>query len=145
MSGALIIRNVVLEDARSLVPLLDQLGYELDESEIARRLGISLGASGHSLRIGLQDDAIVAFMHCYLRPAIDKPFELVVQALVVEQRLRGHGLGAIMMNDAESLAAENGCDSITLSSHERRADAHRFYMSIGYSHFATSAHFRKVL
>ena len=45
---------------------------------------------------------------------------LRVQALVVDEQARGSGAGRQLMAEAEKLARELGCSSITLSSNERR-------------------------
>lgn len=139
------LRQATLHDTPAIAPLIVQLGYDVSESEIRTRIGIALADHAHSLVLGEIDGEVAAFMHCFLRPAIDKPFELVVQALVVDDRYRSLGVGARMMDEAERIACQSGCASVTLSSHERRQDAHRFYASLGYRHFATSAHFRKEL
>jgi GNAT superfamily N-acetyltransferase len=140
---ALSIREAKLDDVSVIKPLLFQLGYDLSETEIRRRMEFAIADQAHFLIIGESSAEVAAFMHCYLRPSIDKPYELVVQALVVEETRRSLGAGAQMMEEAERLARVNHCDSVTLSSHETRYDAHRFYAALGYQHFATSAHFRK--
>jgi GNAT superfamily N-acetyltransferase len=45
--------------------------------------------------------ALVALCHVFARPALDKPPEAIVQALVVDQACRGEGVGRIMMAAAE--------------------------------------------
>jgi GNAT superfamily N-acetyltransferase len=144
-ASGLHLRAATIADARAVWPLIVQLGYDVTEAEIRRRMGIALADDGHFLIVGESGAAVAGFMHCFQRPAIDKPFELVVQALVVDAKYRSLGVGARFMEEAERLARQTGCGSVTLSSHERRLDAHRFYRDLGYQHFATSAHFRKEL
>jgi GNAT superfamily N-acetyltransferase len=88
---------------------------------------------------------VVALCHIYARPALDKPPEAVVQALVVDQASRGTGVGRIMMAAAEAWAADRGFTSVALASHISRAQAHAFYAAIGYKQSATSHLFRKTL
>ena len=77
------------------------------------------------------------------RPALDKPPETVVQALVVDQASRDSGVGKIMMIAAEKWAADRGFTSVVLASHMSRSDAHAFYESIGDRREGTSHLFRK--
>jgi len=79
------------------------------------------------------------------RPALDKPSEAVVQALVVDQTCRGEGVGRGMMAAAESWAMDRGYTSIALASEVGRFAAHAFYQHLGYQRVATSNLFRKNL
>lgn len=81
----------------------------------------------------------------YGRPALDKPPEAVVQALVVDRRLRRAGVGKAMMIAPENWARDCGFPSVALSWSVTRPDAHGFYEAIGYRHFATSNMYRKNL
>jgi GNAT superfamily N-acetyltransferase len=69
---------------------------------------------GHAIFVGEQDGQVVALLHLYERPAFDKPPELIVQALVVDQNLRGTGIGKAMMNMAESWASDGDFPQLPL-------------------------------
>ena len=56
----------------------------------------------------LQDGWVIGFPHLYERPAFDKPPEVIVQAIVVDQALRGAGIGKTVMSMAEGWALERG-------------------------------------
>jgi GNAT superfamily N-acetyltransferase len=43
----------------------------------------------------------------YVRPALDKPPEVIIQAIVIDA-YRGKGIGKILMSAAESWASERG-------------------------------------
>lgn len=132
-------------DVAATQDLLSQLGYPLALSEIQRRYGAIARSEDHAVMVGVQDERIVALCHMYARPALDKPPEAVVQALVVDQVLRGSGVGKRMMAAAESWAADHGFRSVSLGSQVSRSGAHAFYESLGYRNAATSHQFRKLL
>jgi GNAT superfamily N-acetyltransferase len=62
-------------------------------------------------------------------------------ALVVGSEHRGLGVGRALISMAEDWARQKGAREVMLTTHERRADAHRFYRSVGYE--ATGYRFYK--
>ena len=140
------IRAAAPGDSAALRPLLEQLGYALDEAEIAARVGLLAGAEDHILLVAEAPGGdLHAAMHVYGRPALEKPPEAVVQSLVVVAGRRGSGLGGMMMAHAESWAEQAGYRSISLASQVSRDGAHAFYERLGYARYATSHQFRKRL
>jgi GNAT superfamily N-acetyltransferase len=87
----------------------------------------------------------VSLLHLYARPALDKPPEVVVQALVVDADCRQGGVGKAMMEAAEGWARDHGFRSVALTSHISREGAHAFYAALGYRIVATSHLLRKEL
>ena len=104
-----------------------------------------LCAANHVLLVAEEGGHIIALCHVFARPALDKPPEAVVQALVVDQAYRSRGVGRDMMTTAETWAHERGFTSVALYSSAVRSDAHAFYETIGYRQTATSHLFRKSL
>lgn len=125
--------------------LLSQLGYPLDDAEVRRRYEALAVADGHDVMVAEREGRVVALCHLYVRPALDKPPEVVVQALVVDQAARGGGVGKVLMAAAEAWAEARGFASVALASNVVRAEAHAFYEAIGYQRVATSHLFRKTL
>jgi GNAT superfamily N-acetyltransferase len=66
-----------------------------------------------------------------------------VTALVVHQQARRRGIGKLLIDHAEELAAATGCEFVELTSAMGRKEAHAFYCRIGYD--ANSLPFRKSL
>jgi GNAT superfamily N-acetyltransferase len=87
----------------------------------------------------------LGLLHAFFRPALDKPPEVVVQALVVDGAQRSKGVGEALMKVAEQWARENGSATVSLYSGARRADAHRFYERLGYARTGASNLMRKTL
>jgi GNAT superfamily N-acetyltransferase len=139
------IRRMTAVDVPVSQVLLSQLGYQTDVQEVRRRYDAVVQSGDHALMVAEQGGRIIALCHTYARPALDKPPEAVVQALVVDQASRGSGVGKIMMTAAEKWAEDRGFTSVTLASHVSRSDAHAFFESIGYRREGTSHLFRKTL
>lgn len=56
----------------------------------------------------------------------------VVEAVRVAGRLRGQGLGAVLLDSCLDMARARGCGVIELTTDSRRADAQRFYQRLGF-------------
>jgi N-acetylglutamate synthase-like GNAT family acetyltransferase len=128
-------------DLAGVRDLLRQLGYDVPEAELGRRIGRISEAAGHHFLVAELEGRLAGVLHVFERPALEKPCEAVVQALVVEASLRGRGLGRALMRLAEAWASAQGLGSIAL--HTRKAQA--FYEGIGYDRVASSDLMRKAL
>ncbi|WP_158930027.1 GNAT family N-acetyltransferase [Acidisphaera sp. S103] len=142
-SGMAKIRLMTADDIDSSQGLLSQLGYPLESSELRRRYDAVARCRDHALFVAEDDGRVVALCHVYARPALDKPPEAIVQALVVDTAARSTGVGKGMMVTAETWARNFGFKSVALGSSVTRSDAHAFYEAIGYERTATSHLFRK--
>lgn len=139
------VRRMTGEDIAVTQALLSQLGYPVDTLEARRRYDAVAASKDHSVMVAEQAGQVVALCHVYVRPALDKPPEAIVQALVVDNDARGSGVGKIMMAATEAWAKERGFTSVALASSVARTGAHAFYEAIGYQRAATSHLFRKTL
>ncbi|WFE39142.1 GNAT family N-acetyltransferase [Micromonospora sp. WMMD998] len=57
----------------------------------------------------------------------------LIEAVRVRSDRRGRGLGRAMMRWAIDRARERGCALVQLTTDKRRADAHRFYVGLGFA------------
>ena len=87
------IRPMAEADLPAACLLLEQLGYAVDAGEAARRFAGLGRAQDHAVLIATLEGRVVALMHIYARPALEKPPEAVVQALVVDTHCRKGGIG----------------------------------------------------
>jgi GNAT superfamily N-acetyltransferase len=121
--------------------LLRQLGYEIGFEELAAGLARLLGAADHHVTVAEHGGRVAGLLHAFARPALEKPYEAVVQVLVVDQTWRGRGIGQALMREAEAWAAARGLASVAL--HTRSAQA--FYTRLGYRKVAAADLMRKPL
>jgi GNAT superfamily N-acetyltransferase len=139
------IRPMTSDDVAAAQDLLSQLGYRMEVAEVRRRYESIVRSADHVVMVAADEDRMIALCHVYARPALDKPPEAIVQALVVDQAARGGGVGKALMAAAEAWAGERGYNSVALASHVSRSGAHAFYTTLGYRNEATSHQFRKPL
>lgn len=139
------VRALARSDMEAVMPLMIQLGYELNIDDLLHRFDQIAATQGHIL-LGAEREGILAgFCHVYARPAIEKPPEAIVQALVVDATERKNGIGRALMEAVETFARENGYASVALYSQETRKDAHAFYTSLDYERVTSAALLRKYL
>jgi GNAT superfamily N-acetyltransferase len=120
---------------------LGQLGYQVSVGDLKTRMARVLPAADHHVAVAEDAGRVVALLHVFERPALEKPCEAVVQAIVVDAKLRGRGVGMALMHFAEAWARARGLASVAL--HTRNAQA--FYAHLGYGKVATSDLMRKAL
>jgi GNAT superfamily N-acetyltransferase len=97
----LTIREIAVEDLPEVRKLLAQLGYNLEAAEVRDRYEAVTKAADHSLSVAERNAQVIGLLHLYARPALDKPPEVIVQALVVDEAARGKGVGRMLMEVAE--------------------------------------------
>ncbi len=97
-----------------------------------------MSTSTHRVIVAEEDGEIVGVLHAFERPALEKPCEVVVQALIVDETRRGSGIGAVLMHEAETWATTCGLSSTALYTRIDRDAARAFYERIGYRLIATS-------
>jgi GNAT superfamily N-acetyltransferase len=121
--------------------LLGQLGYAVSEEVLRGRVARACAATDHYVAVAEHEGRMVGLLHAFERPALEKPCEVVVQALVVDARVRGQGIGTALMEAAEDWARGRSLASVVL--HTR--DAPDYYVRLGYGRVATSDLMRKNL
>jgi GNAT superfamily N-acetyltransferase len=86
---------------------------------------------------------VVGWMSLAVRLRIeDVPF-LQVAALVTDEKIRGKGIGRLLMDHAGKVAQKRSLPYIGLHSSKPRTDAHSFYEHIGYQKAKESFFFKK--
>ena len=136
------VRRAEMSDATSLAVLVTQLGYPTGPDDMVDRLKRSLDDPRHTVFVADANGGVVGMGaacidHCLERDSV----QARVTGLVVEEKARGRGVGAFLMQQIEEWAREVGADRVTLTSGNYRPDAHKFYEAIGYQ--ATGTRFIK--
>jgi [ribosomal protein S5]-alanine N-acetyltransferase len=131
-----IFREVQISDAHSLAPLMDQLGYPIDEKILSENIQKYLFLPTQKTWVA---ESVGQIVGC-IAVAITNYFHrngsfLRVIAMVVNHEHRRAGIGKMLMGIAEKFAREQGCSQIELTSgmHREKLGSHKFYQSLGYS------------
>ncbi len=131
-------------DASAIASLVTQLGYPVEADAMKARLEGMLALSHHSVVVAeTAGDVVGVATAC-----VDRGFQQDgllgrVTAVSVDAAWRGRGIGKRLMQHMEQWCRDRGAKRVTLTSGNQRADAHKFYGSIGYE--ATGLRFIKRL
>ncbi len=134
----MIIRDIQPDDIPTVRHLIGQLADVVEEAEFRNRFERVSAASGHRIIVAEVDRQVVGVLHVFERPALEKPCEAVVQALVVDRDRRGAGIGEALMREAEAWALRRNLAATALYTRIDRDKARAFYERIGYRLKATS-------
>ena len=133
-------------DIPALVELVAQLGYPSTPEQIQKRFDILTGKPDEAIVFVAQlNERVVGWVHVHIYNLLVDDPEAEIGGLVVDQSMRGQGIGAALMSTAETWAKEKHCPSVYLRSNVVRTPAHEFYKNIGYTLVKSQHAFRKTL
>ncbi len=134
----MIVRDARPADLSAAHRLIGQLADAPDAAAFRARFERVLATDDHRIVVAELKGKVVGILHMFERPALEKPCEAIVQALVVDSEARSSGVGEALMREAEAWASDRKLPSVSLYSHVDRKRAHGFYERIGYRIKATS-------
>jgi ribosomal protein S18 acetylase RimI-like enzyme len=141
----MIVRDARPADIPAVHRLIGQLADAPDDAAIRTRFERVLADNGHRIVVAEIGGKVVGVLHVFERPALEKPYEAIVQALVVDSEARSSGVGEALMREAEAWARSRELPSASLYSRVDRQRAHAFYERIGYRVKATSVRMERGL
>lgn len=134
------IREAKVEDARDLVPLMEDLGYPTSEKQMENRMKKIVEKNDFQTFVwegkgGLKGMIGMSYSEAYHTD--DSHVRII--AFVVKTSEQGNGIGRRLMGKAEQWAEETGAKTIMLNSgnREERQDTHDIYRHFGYEGKAT--------
>lgn len=137
------IRQATAADAAALARLNGQLGYPSAAGDLESRLPALLVDPRRLVLVAEQHGRAVGWVEVVLQESVVDPGRAVLTGLVVDEELRGHGIGRRLVEAAESWSRDHGYRRVLVRSRTTRADAHAFYARLGYRLTKTQACFRK--
>ncbi|EMH4161503.1 GNAT family N-acetyltransferase [Pluralibacter gergoviae] len=124
-------RYAQLHDIPSLITLFHQLGYPTNPDNLAQCIRTPDSAT-HILVSELNDKICAVLVLHFITPVHETKLWALISALVVDESIRGTGIGQQLLIAAEQIASDRNCSQIALSSSEQRTRAHHFYENNGY-------------
>jgi N-acetylglutamate synthase-like GNAT family acetyltransferase len=138
------VRSAELADVEGLARLFRELGYPTAADGLLVRLKTMLADPRADVLVAEDRGTLLGLATIFFVPVAHESAPWCrITTLVVDEARRGHGVGRMLVEAAESAAREAACSRIEVTSALHRSDAHRFYDSLGYRR--TSAHFLKRL
>ena len=92
-----------------------------------------MAAEGRVVLVAELGGAVIGCLSTSVMRVLHRPAPVGrISMMVVDEALRGRGIGAGLVRAAEDALATQGCYMVEVTSHERRTEAHRFYERLGY-------------
>ncbi len=128
------IRPVAEGDLPAVAALVGGLGYPTAIDQMRARLDRIARHPDHATFVAVADGRVVGMVGAYVTPSYehDEPTGRLT-AMVVDEQVRGRGIGARLVAEAEAWVRGHGARLMMLNSHNRRAGAHAFYRRLGYA------------
>ncbi|MEB6624569.1 GNAT family N-acetyltransferase [Acinetobacter pittii] len=138
------IRSAKSEDTQAICDLLKQMGYPQPLALIQEKFEILHNDSNSQILIAEEKGKICGFLSLYFIPQIALQGDFAkICYLCVDENMRSKGVGHLLVQEAERLARQRGCDRMELHSGMQRPLAHQFYLREGY--VEAPKYFRKAL
>ena len=138
------VREANQNDVEALARLAAELGYPAHPDQIVARLA-ALRETQSAVWVAVTEDDVVGFVQATVQCSMLLDRVAEIEALVVEDGLRGQGIGRRLAASAENWASLQGCRTMRVRPNIVRQGAYVFYGKIGYGHVTTAFTFLKTL
>jgi len=130
-------------DSKQLRALIEYLGHPIAEKDVRKNLA-ALAKLRESPLVATLDKKVVGLIGIHKMVTVHRDAPVGrIPVLVVAKEAQGHGIGRMLVEEAERTLKKAGCKLVEVTSNDRRADAHAFYRHMGYER--TSIRFMKEL
>ena len=127
----LTLRDARPEDAGVIAMMLSELGHPAREDDIPARMK-TVVAEGGRVVLAVLEARPVGLMCLARLSALHAPGPIAyITALVTSASARRTGAGRALVEEAKRWASSHGCVRLSVTSAEKRADAHAFYPACG--------------
>ena len=122
-----------MSHAKDVQRLSEQLGYPLSLKEIeANMREIGLTENNCSF-VAILEERVVGWVHAFRAMLIEsRPF-IEIGGLIVDENLRGKGVGTKLVGRIRDWSSEKGVGEIRVRSNVKRKEAHEFYTGLGFT------------
>ncbi len=139
------IRPAALEDSGRVTELCFQLGYKVLESDIRKRLKEFIDLEEAATFVADDGGIVLGWIHVGIRSSLESGDLAEITGLVVDESVRGSGIGKNLVLKAEEWVRNKGYNSIRVRTNIIREDTHNFYKKIGFEEKKRQTVFQKNL
>lgn len=85
--------------------------------------------------VAVHDGTVAGMLQITYSPGLNRrgSWRATIESVRVRSDARSQGIGRMLMEEAISRARQRGCGIVQLTAHRNRANAHRFYESLGFT------------
>lgn len=144
------IRKAELHDVKTLIPLMEQLGYQVVEADLMARIALYQHSLTNCAWVAVQDEEVIGCLAVHIYDLFHSTERYArITTLIVKDTYRRQGIGRRLVKIAERFAKEKDCSTLELSSSLKRtkSGSHLFYKALDYGNEGEyeTRYFRKFL
>jgi GNAT superfamily N-acetyltransferase len=133
--SAVSVRDAEERDAPAIASLCGQLGYPMPAEAVVTRMDRLRDGGQARVVVATIGDEAVGLATVHIRHTINHESPIgQLTLLVVDERVRGQGVGRILVTESEAWARARGCKRFVVTTALRRTEAHAFYERLGFAH-----------
>ncbi len=126
------LRKLTPDDAAAVAALCTQMGYAVEQGDVATRLEALDARDDHRLIGADLEGQLVGWAHVHADWSIETGFEAELHGLVVDEMQRGLGTGRALIGDAAEWAYKQNCTRLRVRTNVIRLRAGDFYRRAGF-------------
>ncbi len=127
------IRKGTIEDFKEIAKLCEQLGFPTTNDVALKRLEYIGNNDDHDMFVvESAEGLIVGWVHVFLTITPYTDLITEVGGLVINEADREHGIGRMLIQQAEQWAKSKQTTTVRIRSNVKRVESHMFYKAIGY-------------
>jgi GNAT superfamily N-acetyltransferase len=144
VNSNLLIRPIEPRDAAEVCLLVQQLGYDRAQDQVALWIeSLANRAKQQAAFIACVAGKVVGWIEISIEHRLQSPPCTLIGGLVVKEGFRGQQIGLRLCERAEAWSWRHGILTVRVTSRSTRTGAHRFYLRNGYRPTKVSQVFEK--
>ena len=140
-----LIRRAAAADSNRITELCIQLGYKVLNTEVHERILKIIDNNHTALFVAELNGQAAGWNQVSIRSTLESGELAEITGLVVDEMVRGKGIGKSLVQKAEEWAESTGYNSIRVRTNVLRKETHLFYKGIGFEEKKKQTVFQKKL
>ena len=128
----ILIRDIAEQDAEAINALSTQLGYTMSIEQTLANIRSVLGTKGHNAFVAILENKIRGWIGVAEALQIESAPFCEIRGLIVDEKLRGRGIGKLLIEKVKQWSKETGNKTLRLRCNMTRKEAHLFYQHLGF-------------
>ena len=128
-----LVREVSRQDAREVMLLSQQLGYDISLPEINANIETLLKDDDNKVFVAEHNNNVIGWIGAALVLTIQSLPFCEIRGLVVDEKFRKNNIGKLLLEKAIKWSKEKGCKKLRVRCNVKRKDTHAFYMHLGFT------------
>lgn len=127
------VRGADHSDAAEISRLLGQLGYPVEVEATPERIERMSRGGRAVVLLATDGTGTIGVATAHILSVLNRARDVAwLTALVVDEAVRGRGVGRALVSAVEAFARESDCVRLSVTTYLDRTDAHAFYARIGF-------------